>query len=108
MPGSSFAPVPFDAEAEPARFYAQLYARVRAEGRRPRRRLADLQIASIAGAHGRPLVTRNPADFTGLASLVEPIAVQPTGPRDQARGVTCARDVSYRPGSRGVSAILLR
>ncbi|MCP2253667.1 hypothetical protein LY13_002421 [Prauserella aidingensis] len=70
---SSFAPIPFDAEA--ARFYAQIYARVRAEGRKPRRRLADLQIASIAGAHRWPLVTRNPADFTGLESLVELIAV---------------------------------
>lgn len=65
---SSFAPLPFDAEA--ARFYGQIYARVRAERRQPRRRLADLQIASIAGAHGWPLLTRNPSDFVGLETLV--------------------------------------
>lgn len=70
---SSFAPLPFDAEA--ARFYGHVYARVRAEGRQPRRRLADLQIASIAGAHGWPLLTRNPSDFTGLETLVTITAV---------------------------------
>lgn len=70
---SSFVPLPFDAEA--ARFYGHVYARVRAEGRRPRRRLADLQIASIAGAHGWPLVTRNPSDFVGLETLVTITAV---------------------------------
>lgn len=65
---SSFAPVPFDAHA--ARTYGQIFARVRAEGRQPRRRLADLQIASIAGAHGWPLITRNPSDFVGIDTLV--------------------------------------
>lgn len=65
---SSFTPLPFNAEA--ARFYGHIYARVRAEGRQPRRRLADLHIASIAGAHGWPLVTRNPSDFAGLETLV--------------------------------------
>ncbi|NIJ11925.1 hypothetical protein FHU38_002269 [Saccharomonospora amisosensis] len=70
---SSFVPLPFDAEA--ARFYGQLYGRIRAAGRQPRRRLADLQIAAIAGAHGWPLVTRNPSDFAGLEKLVTAIGV---------------------------------
>lgn len=70
---SSFAPVPFDAQA--TRFYGHVVARVRAEGRQPRRRLADLQIASVAGAHGWPLLTRNPSDFVGLDSLVTVTAV---------------------------------
>ncbi|WP_026454240.1 type II toxin-antitoxin system VapC family toxin [Saccharomonospora iraqiensis] len=70
---SSFVPLPFDAEA--ARFYGHIHARVRANGRQPRRRLADLQIASVAGAHGWPLVTRNPSAFAGLDELVTIIAV---------------------------------
>lgn len=69
---SSFTPLPFDAQA--ARFYGHIYARVRAEGRQPRRRLAGLQIASIAGAHGWPLLTRNPSDFSGLETLVTVVA----------------------------------
>ncbi|WP_034271529.1 type II toxin-antitoxin system VapC family toxin [Haloechinothrix halophila] len=70
---SSFVPLPFDTAA--ARFYGHVFARVRAEGRQPRRRLADLQIASIAGAHGWPLLTRNPTDFVGLEALVTITAV---------------------------------
>lgn len=70
---SSFVPLPFDAEA--ARFYGQLCGRIRAAGRQPRRRLADLQIAAIAGAHGWPLLTRNPSDFAGLEKLVTVIGV---------------------------------
>ncbi|WP_245818687.1 type II toxin-antitoxin system VapC family toxin [Haloechinothrix alba] len=70
---TSFTPVPFDAEA--ARFYGHVFARVRAEGRQARRRLADLQIASIAGAHGWPLLTRNPVDFYGLDTLVTVTAI---------------------------------
>ncbi|GAA5118797.1 type II toxin-antitoxin system VapC family toxin [Haloechinothrix salitolerans] len=64
---SSFVPLPFDAAA--ARFYGHVFARVRAHGRQPRR-LADLQIAAIAGAHGWPLLTRNPSDFVGLETLI--------------------------------------
>jgi prevent-host-death family protein len=35
----------------------------------------DLQIAATAGAHGMPLMTRNPADFAGLDRLVHVITV---------------------------------
>jgi hypothetical protein len=41
----------------------------------PRRRLADLMIASVAAANRLPLLTRNPTDFVGLESMVTVIAV---------------------------------
>jgi len=65
---SSFTPVALDANA--ARFSGRVDARVRAEGRQPRHRLAELQIASVAGTLGRTLATRNPADFAVLETLV--------------------------------------
>jgi predicted nucleic acid-binding protein len=68
-----FEPLAFDGEA--ARAYGRIYAAVRAHGRRPRRRLADLLIASVALANDLPLVTRNAADFAGLGGLVEVIEV---------------------------------
>ncbi len=69
----TFDPLPFDVEA--ARRYGQVYALVRALGRRPQRRLADLLIASIAMANGLPLLTRNPADFAGLDSVLTVVSV---------------------------------
>jgi predicted nucleic acid-binding protein len=70
---ATFEPLPFDGEA--ARAYGRIYAAVRAQGRHPRRRLADLQIASVALANDLPVVTRNAADFAGLDELVEIIEV---------------------------------
>lgn len=70
---ATFEPIPFDAEA--ARAYGRIYAAVLAHGRQPRRRFADLLIAAVALAEGLPLVTRNVADFAGLADLVEVIEV---------------------------------
>ncbi|WP_433783599.1 type II toxin-antitoxin system VapC family toxin [Actinomycetospora sp. CA-101289] len=67
------AVLPFDLAA--ARLYGTLAATVRRAGRNPRPRRMDLQIAATAGAHGLPLVTRNPADFAGLEHLVEVVAV---------------------------------
>jgi predicted nucleic acid-binding protein len=66
---SAFDPIPFDLEA--ARSYARVYAAVVAQGRKPRRRLADLLIASVALAEGLPVITRNPADFVGLERLID-------------------------------------
>jgi len=63
-----FDPIPFDGEA--ARAFGRISAAVRAAGRAPRRRMADLMIASVAAANGLPLFTTNPADFAGLAGLV--------------------------------------
>jgi len=70
---AAFDPLPFGVEA--ARAYGRVYAAVLGQGRTPPRRVADLLIASVAVAEGLPLVTRNPADFTGLAELVEIIEV---------------------------------
>jgi predicted nucleic acid-binding protein len=65
---SEFDPVPFDAEA--ARIYGRVTAAVIAAGRKPRRRVADLMIASTAIAQDLPLFTTNPGDYTGLGSLI--------------------------------------
>lgn len=70
---ATFDPLPFGVEA--ARAYGRVYASVVGRGRTPRRRLADLLIASVAVAEGLPVVTRNPADFAGLDELVAIITV---------------------------------
>ncbi|HET7070572.1 MAG TPA: type II toxin-antitoxin system VapC family toxin [Nocardioides sp.] len=70
---AAFDPVPFGVEG--ARAYGRVYAAVRASGRAPRRRFADLLIAATAVAEGLPLVTRNPGDFVGLAGLVDVVEV---------------------------------
>jgi predicted nucleic acid-binding protein len=63
-----FEPIPFGSEA--ARAYGRVHAAVAAAGRQPRRRFADLLIASIAVAEGLPLLTRNPDDFAGLDQIL--------------------------------------
>ncbi len=75
---ATFDPLPFDAEA--ARTYGMVCAAVLAAGRTPRRRVADLMIASIAAANRLPLYTTNPGDFVGLDRLVTVVAVpRPAG-----------------------------
>jgi predicted nucleic acid-binding protein len=71
---SDFIPFPFDADA--ARCYGQAAAAVKAAGRTPRRRVADLMIAATAAANGLPLYTTNPDDFAGLEDLTKIIAVR--------------------------------
>lgn len=71
---SEFDPIAFDAPC--ARVYGQLAAAVATVGRTPRRRHADLQIAATAAAHGLPLYTTNPTDYTGLDGLLEVVAVR--------------------------------
>ena len=75
---ATFDPLPFDAEA--ARAYGIICAAVLAAGRKPRRRLADLMIASIAIVNRIPLYTTNPDDFVGLDRLltVMPVERPPT------------------------------
>lgn len=71
---SEFDPLPFDTSA--ARLYGQLVGAAIAHGRTPRRRVADLQIAATAAAHGLPLYTTNPDDFEGLHALVTIVPVR--------------------------------
>ncbi|MDG4833735.1 type II toxin-antitoxin system VapC family toxin [Solwaraspora sp. WMMD1047] len=66
---STFDPLPFDADA--ARAYGMVSAAVLASGRKPRRRIADLMIASVALVNGVPLYTTKPDDFQGLERLVQ-------------------------------------
>jgi predicted nucleic acid-binding protein len=68
-----FDPLPFDVEA--ARAYGRVYAAVVEQGSDPRRRFADLLIASTALATQLPLVTRNAEDFIGLERLLTIIEV---------------------------------
>lgn len=80
---NEFDPVPFDVEA--ARIFGRVSAAIIATGRRPRRRVLDLMIASTAIAEGLPLYTTNPADFAGLESLVPIMAVtRPPVPHERA------------------------
>jgi predicted nucleic acid-binding protein len=75
---ATFTPLPFDVEA--ARQYGVIAAEVIRMGRKPRGRIADLMIASIAAANSLPLFTTNPADFQGLESVVTvvPVPIPPT------------------------------
>ena len=73
-----FDPIPFDTEA--ARAFGRVSAAVVNVGRSPRRRVADLMIASVAAANGLPLFTTNAADFAGLAGIVEVISVERPDP----------------------------
>lgn len=74
---NEFDPIPFDAEA--ARIYGRVCAAVISAGRKPRRRVADLMIASVAIAEDLPLFTTNPDDFVGLDNLLTVVPV--TRPR---------------------------
>ncbi|MFA7505700.1 MAG: PIN domain-containing protein [Burkholderiaceae bacterium] len=60
--------LPFDDDAAEA--YGTIVQLVIAQGRTPRRRIADLMIAAIALANGAGIITRNAGDFAGLERLV--------------------------------------
>ncbi|MEV6910192.1 type II toxin-antitoxin system VapC family toxin [Amycolatopsis sp. NPDC051071] len=77
---AEFDPLPFGVEA--ARIFGRVSASVLAFGRTPRRRIADLMIASVAAAHRMPLYTTNPQDFEGLKELLDVVPVdRPKSPR---------------------------
>ena len=79
---NEFDPIPFDAEA--ARIYGRVAAAVIGAGRKPRGRLADLMIASIAIAEELPLFTTYPKDFAGLEALLTIVPVnRPSPPHEQ-------------------------
>lgn len=69
----SFAPLPFDNET--ALVYGSLALLVEQIGRKPRKRVADLQIAATAVQYALPLYTRNPDDFKGLGPLLNVLPV---------------------------------
>jgi predicted nucleic acid-binding protein len=71
---ATFEPLPYDHHA--ARFYGQICAAVRAAGRAPRRRVADLMIAATAASNVLPLYTANPDDFKGSEGFVEVVGIQ--------------------------------
>jgi hypothetical protein len=71
---STFEPLPYDHHA--ARLYGQICAAVRAAGRQPRKRAADLMIAATAASNALPLYTANPDDFQGSQGLVELVGVK--------------------------------
>lgn len=70
---ATFDPLPFDAAA--ARAFGLVSAVVLATGRTPRRRIADLMIASTAIANRLPVYTMNADDFRGLENLLAVFAV---------------------------------
>jgi hypothetical protein len=79
---NEFDPIPFDAEA--ARIYGRMTAAVVGAGRKPRRRVADLMIASIAIGEQLPLFTTNPKDFAGLDGLLTIVPVScPVPPHER-------------------------
>jgi predicted nucleic acid-binding protein len=77
---TEFDPLPFDTEA--ARAFGRVSAAVLAAGRKPRGRIPDLMIASVAIANRLPLFTTNPNDFDGLDALLMVMPVtRPSGQR---------------------------
>jgi tRNA(fMet)-specific endonuclease VapC len=69
---ADFDPLPFDAQA--ARAFGQVAASLRRAGRKTAARAYDAMIAATAVAHGLPVYTCNPADFSGIDGL-EVVAV---------------------------------
>ena len=63
-----FEPLPVDERV--LLRYGRIDAGVRASGRTPRKRLADLMIAATASAYELDLVTHSVDDFRGLEHLV--------------------------------------
>ena len=64
---SDFEPLPFDEAA--ARAFGRVAADLRAAGRKATSRAYDALIAATAIAHGLPLYTANPDDFTAITDL---------------------------------------
>jgi tRNA(fMet)-specific endonuclease VapC len=62
-----FDPIPFDAAA--ARSFGRVAASLRSSGRKPAARAYDAMFAAIALAHGLPVHTCNPDDFSGINGL---------------------------------------
>lgn len=70
-----YDPVAYDSSV--AHEYGAIAAAVRAHGRNPRPRTADLMIAATARRLDAAVITRNPDDFAGLEGIVRVVAVGP-------------------------------
>ena len=71
---STFEAIPFDVAA--AHAYARVYAACLSAKQKSRgARAVDLLIAATALSRGLPLYTRNPADFTSVATLMTVVGV---------------------------------
>lgn len=71
---ADFDPLPFDASA--ARAFGRVAASLRRGGRNSTVRAYDALIAATALAHGLPVYTCNPGDFTGIEGLeVVPVLI---------------------------------
>lgn len=70
-----FEALPFDVST--AEYFGVLATLVRQQGRNPRPRRMDLQIAATAARHGLTLLTLNGADFTGLESALAVAVLAP-------------------------------
>ena len=73
---ADFEVLAFDAAS--ARAFGTVAASLRASGRKPAARAYDALIAATAIAHGLPLFTSNPTDFSGIDRLdLRPVAITP-------------------------------
>ena len=76
---ADFEVLAFDAAS--ARAFGTVAASLRASGRTPAARAYDALIAATAIAHGLPLFTSNPSDFSGIDRLdLRPVAMTPWAP----------------------------
>lgn len=75
---ADFDPLPFDSSA--ARAFGRVAASLRRAGRKPSARAYDALIAATAFAHGLPVYTCNPDNFSGIDGL-EVVPVPITGRR---------------------------
>lgn len=76
---ADFEVLAFDAAS--ARAFGTVAASLRASGRTPAARAYDALIAATAIAHGLPLFTSNPSDFSGIDRLdLRPVAITPSAP----------------------------
>jgi tRNA(fMet)-specific endonuclease VapC len=64
---AAFDPLPFDAAAP--RAFGRVAASLRRSGRKPAARAYDALIAATALAHGLPVYTCNPHDYSGIEGL---------------------------------------
>jgi tRNA(fMet)-specific endonuclease VapC len=64
---AAFDPLPFDAAA--ARAFGRVAGSLRRSGRKPAARAYDALIAATALAHGLPVYTCNPDDYSGIEGL---------------------------------------